>query len=124
MKDIDSIVFTAVKNGIVAEYAGAFVTGEYTTNAKKFPCVSCLEISNLPFYRSLDLDHNENLTRVEYQIEIFTRGNGKKSQGRKIFALVDGVMNGMGFIRSFAQTIPNFADETVWRYMLRYYKTI
>lgn len=124
MRDIDAQIFTAVKQSVISEYDKAFVTGEYTTKPKGFPCVTCLEISNLPDYRSLDLEHKENLTRVEYQIEIFTHGTGKKAQGRKIFALVDDVMSGMGFIRSFAQTIPNFADETVWRYILRYYKKI
>ena len=124
MKDIDAATFTALKSGVKAEYSDALVTGEYVQTVKSFPCVSFLEISNEPFMRSLDLGLNENLTRAEYQIEIYTRGNGKKKQARTIFALVDEIMSGRGFIRTFAQTVPNFADETGWRLITRYRKTI
>ena len=56
-----------------------------------------------------------------YQCEVYSNLDGeKKQQARELAAAVDEVMEGLGFIRTLGQPVPNLADMTIYRYTTRY----
>lgn len=124
MKDIETTVINTVAAAVKAEYPDAFVTADYVSEAPRFPCVSCAEISNEMNVLSLDMSMKERLSDVEYEFNIFTHGAAKKRDGVAIRGIVDNAMQSMQFTRSFCETVPNAADLRIWRYVLRYTKII
>ena len=59
------------------------------------------------------------------EIGIYTNSGSKESDARKLRNSVDSVMGGFyNFNRDSANPVPNYADKTVYRYVMRYSATI
>src|SRR5574344_41230 len=101
-------VLTAIKTAVIQKYDKAFVTGEYVFKTKKLPCVTVVEIRNVPKSDAEDISGNETLTRVEFEIGIYTHGEQKKSDGNALRMLIDTQMSDMGFERTYCEPTTNY----------------
>lgn len=121
MIDIESAVFDSVAKALRAKYDGILVVSVPSDTPSKFPAVCLWEQSNAAYEKTQTAENRENHANLMYQCEIYSNmQDGKKQQAREIAALVDETMQGLGFIRTFGQPVPNVADLTIFRYTLRY----
>lgn len=145
MTDVENYVVDQVAKALRAEFKGIFVVSTDTDAPSKFPAVCFWEQSNIPLASTQTAHSRENYTELMYQGNIYTlnhtsganrtfaqsspnggtdaaeqRATGGKQQCRKIAAVIDRVMTGMGFIRIFGQPVLNPSDTSISRYSLRY----
>ena len=58
---------------------------------------------------------------ISYEVEIYTRGSTRVSQGKKIRGVVNDVISTKyGMLRNSSRAVPNFLDESIHRFQLRY----
>lgn len=121
MIDIESTLFTEVHDVITTEFPTAFVSPYEVRIPAKLPCVGISEVSNMPFNRSMDSASTENHIRVEYEFNIYTRGDGKKTQARAICNTICDYMSSIGFVRGIMNPIELIEDESLYRLIVRFY---
>ena len=120
MIDIENVIFTELATAIRTAYSGASVYGEYVEVPASFPCVTIVEADNRVMERTRDLSGIEHYAEVMYEINIYTNdANGKKSKAKAIAQIVDSVMSGRLFTRTFRGQTPNI-DRTIYRITMRY----
>lgn len=121
MIDIENEVFTIIAGKLRAEFPGIFVTGEFVKAPSSFPCVSLMEMSNSAYRRTMTNVCSENHVTVMYELNVYSnKTTGKKSECKRIAAVVDEAMQHLGFNRSFLNPIPNMEDATIYRISARY----
>lgn len=121
MIDVENEVFTSVATGVRAEYANAYVVGEYVKTPPQFPCVSIVEMENKSYQQTEDSGSVENHASVMYEVNVYSnKAVGKKAECRAIAALIDERMLALGFARTMLQPIPNLDDATIYRMVGRY----
>ena len=121
MIDIENEVFNHVSATLREKYTGIYVVGEYVKTPPKFPCVSLVEMDNQTYQRTEDSGSSENHVSVMYEVNVYSnKTNGKKSECRKIAAIIDEQMLVLGFARTMLQPIPNLDDATIYRMVGRY----
>lgn len=123
MIDIENKVFnnvaSALRTQFITSYPNLKIYGEYVHLKGDFPTVVILETGNSVYDRSSSLTRRENHADIEYSIAIYTNDNDKKQTAKKIAAIVDSVMAGMGFTRSATTSNPN-ADRTIYLCTMQY----
>lgn len=120
MIDIENIVFTALADAIRTAYPTASVYGEFVEVPASFPCISIVEADNRVLERTRDLDGVEHYAQLMYEINIYTNdASGKKTKAKAIANLIDGIMGGMLFTRTFRGQTPN-VDRSIYRITMRY----
>ena len=124
MVTIRNEIFTLVKQTASGVDNNSYVTAEYVLQPPSFPCIVVQEINNIPFKRATDLSHHENLTRCEFEIDIYTDGQGKISANKEMCEAIDMALNNIGFQRTYYSNIPNALNPTIWRSVVRYEKII
>lgn len=118
MIDIESDVLGAVKNGLPA---GVSFSPFYQPRPAHFPHVSGEEKSNSVYRATQDSGSLENHASVGYEFSIYSnKEGGKKAEARAISAALDGIMQSLGFTRTYCQPTPNLLDATVYRITARY----
>lgn len=121
MIDYLNEVFTAVATTVRKDHSGTTVTGEYTRKPSKFPCVTLDEIENVTVGSLVDSSDEEKFAGLGYRLQVFSnKANGKKAEARKIFAMADKVMLGMGFRRITYSTTPEIYDSTIYSIQATY----
>ncbi len=121
MIDVENYVVDKVAKALRAEFKGIFVVSTDTDAPSKFPAVCFWEQSNVPLASTQTAHSRENHTELMYQGNIYSNlTSGGKQQCRKIAAVIDRVMTGMGFIRIFGQPVLNPSDTSISRYSVRY----
>ena len=124
MIDIENIVFTALANAIRTAYPTASVYGEFVEVPASFPCISIVEADNRVLERTRDLDGVEHYAQLMYEINIYTNdASGKKTKAKAIANLIDGIMGGMLFTRTFRGQTPN-VDRSIYRITMRYFGVV
>jgi len=84
------------------------------------PCVTFAELTNTTNLATVDSD-GEKYNEQSFEINIYTNGNTKMSDAKAIRNKVDKIMNGdCGMNRVFSDTVPNYSDRRIYRYILRY----
>lgn len=121
MIDIENAVFNAVAMKVREVYPDVFMTGEYVNSPPSFPAVSLVEMDNSTHTETIDSGSNENHANVMYEVNVYSNKTvGKKSECKKIIALIDEEMLAMGFSRSTLTPVPNEYDSTIYRMVGRY----
>lgn len=121
MNDIESLVFTPIAQAIRAEYAGAFVTGEYVKAPSKFPHVSIVESDNYMSIGHRDTADTEKYSTVMYEVNVYSnKTSGKKTECKQIMGLIDHMMYARNFTRLSLTPVPNMDDATIYRITARY----
>ena len=104
MIDYSNEVFHAVAGDLRSLFPGIQVKGEYVSSPSHFPTVTLDEIQNVPVH--LDSARQNKYARVVYRAQVFTNGEGKRAQARKIYATVDEIMMSLGLFCKSYTTIP------------------
>ncbi len=90
-----------------------------------FPLFRWLEMDNSVDNRAIDNGDIENAVNVMYQVDVYSNLNtGKKAQTKAIIALLDEVLAGYRFVRTFCNPVQNFNDATIYRMTARYTRRI
>lgn len=125
MIDVESKVFQKCADAFRAAYPNGYIAGEYVPQPPKFPAVSLVEMDNSVDNRAIDNGDIENAVNVMYQVDVYSNLNtGKKAQTKAIIALLDEVLAGYRFVRTFCNPVQNFNDATIYRMTARYTRRI
>jgi hypothetical protein len=121
MIDIESQVFDKVATRVREQFPDIFMVGEYVSSPSSFPAASLVEMDNSTRETTIDSGSNENHANVMYEVNVYSnKTTGKKSECKKIIALVDEEMTAIGFVRSTLTPVPNEYDSTIYRMVARY----
>ena len=121
MIDIENEVFDRVAKRVSEQFPNIFMTGEYVKSPSSFPAVSLAEMDNYTLESTVDSGSNENHANVMYEVNVYSnKTTGKKSECKKIMALIDEEMTAMGFVRLTLTPVPNEYDSTIYRMGGRY----
>ena len=121
MIDAENEIFTLIATQLRDVFPGINVTGEYTREPDKFPCVSIEEKNNAAWRNSRTQDSNEQHAAVMYEINVYSnRLTGKKQECKNILAVADEAIMTLGFTRTMISPIPNLGDATIYRLTARY----
>lgn len=120
MIDIESEVFDTAAKVLRAQFPGIFVAGEQTNSPAAFPAVTIVEIDN-SVYQKMRTTKIENAVQLAYQVDVFSNTSGyKKSEAKKILAVIDAELEKMGFTRTMKEPVDNLQDGSIFRYVARY----
>lgn len=120
MIDIENEVFTKVATALREQFPKITVESVTTYSPSKFPFVCIEEADNYSYLLTRDTGSNENHAIVVYEVNVYSnKANGKKAEAKAILAVVDYVMNGLGFTR-LTKTPINLDDATKYRVFARY----
>ena len=121
MIDCENIIFDRVAKMVRAEHPSISMSGEYVKSPSSFPFASVLEMSNSVYESTQTSSEGENHATVMYEVNVYSnKTKGKKTECKKIIALIDTIMTEMGFTRIMLTPIPNMDDATIYRMTSRY----
>lgn len=110
MIDCENEIFTIVKTKVEAVYSGIRFTSEPTYSPVEFPCVAIYEADNSSYDKTEDSSGTENHARVMYEAYVFSnKKQGRKTECKNIFKVVDEAMTHLGFSRITKQ--PFYTDN-------------
>ena len=96
------------------------VLSSYQSNVSKFPVVTVEEFDNSAYLDSKDSGGFQH-SNIAFVIEIYTNGDEKMSDAKNIRNKIDEVMSGeYGMTRGTPVVIPNYLDNSVYRYKMIY----
>lgn len=120
MNRIESLVYTAVRNDVLDLYDQTYVTGAYTPNIEKFPCVYIHMTELSVVENGIDTSAIDNQKRVVFTVEVYTDYKSqKKLAAEELFDRVNRTMTDMGFVQTFYSPTPNM-DTTIHRIVGRF----
>ena len=120
MSRIESLVYTAVRNDVLDLYDQTYVTGAYTPNIEKFPCVYIHMTELSVVENGIDTSAIDNQMRVVFTVEVYTDYKSqKKLAAETLFDQVKRTMTDMGFVLTFYSPTPNM-DTTIHRIVCRF----
>lgn len=123
MITIENKVVDEITTALATAFPGATVGSEYTRTSSKFPFVEVVEMDNSVLQRASTLTNIEVMATLTYEIQIFSNKKvGKKSECKAIAAIVDGVMESLGFYRMMLNQVLNYEDATIYRMVGRWQK--
>lgn len=112
MIDFSSEIFNAVATDLRSAYEGIKVVGEYVASPTVFPTVTIDEISNVPTH--LDGATLPKYAEVQYRVQIFCNGSGKRAKARKIYGSVAERLISMGLVGVTYTTTPAIYNSEVY----------
>lgn len=123
MITIENQVVNEIITALNTDYPGTTVSSEYTRTPSKFPFVEVVEMDNSVYKQASSLSQIEVMAQLTYEIQIFSnKKSGKKTECKKIAAIVDGVMESLGFYRMMLNQVLNYEDATIYRMVGRWQK--
>lgn len=118
--DITNEVYTNLKTTLT----DVTVLPTYPSTIPVFPCITVEELTNTNNTDTHDSagDHHSD---ASIEIYIYTNGEDRISKAKSIRNRIDVIMNdNYNMLREDSRPIPNPADLTLYRYVLRYSYTI
>lgn len=114
--DITNELLTDIKNELV----GIDVYTSFQSKISKFPTVIVEEIDNSSYLPTKDSNGFQH-SGIAFSIDIYTRGNSRVSDAKKIRNRIDSVIsNKYGMTRGTPVVAPNYLDDTIYRYRMTY----
>lgn len=114
--DITNEILTEVKNALV----GINVLAPYPELVIEPPTVTIEEKLNNTYIPTID-SSGQNHSQITIEINIFTNGSTRINDAKAIRNDIDAIVSDdFGLTRMFSDTIPNFADKSIYRYIMRY----
>lgn len=121
MIDCENLIFDDVEGQVKATYPDTSMSGEYVKSPSSFPFASIVEMDNSIYESTQTSSENENHATLMYEVNVYSnKTKGKKSECKKIIALIDKIMTARGFTRVMLTPIPNMDDATIYRMTARY----
>lgn len=114
--DITNEIITKIEN----ELPTVNVLASYPSGVPDFPCVIIEESSNTTYESTID-SNGQNHSDITIEINIFSTAKNKTTEAKQIRNSIDLIMSDLyGMVRTFSGQTPNYLDENVYRYTLRY----
>ena len=121
MINVENEIFNDVSTKVRTSVPNIYMSGEYVKSPPSFPAVSLVEMDNTQYQSTQTSSEMENHADVMYEVNVYSnKKTGKKTECKKIIALVDKEMVALGFTRMMLQPIPNIDDATIYRMVARY----
>ena len=112
MIDYSNEIFHAVATDLRSTYPGMKVVGEYVLSPALFPTVTIDEISNVPAH--LDSAEQPKYAEVQYRVQVFCNGIGKRAKAREIYATVAARLCLLGLVGVTYTTTPTIYNAEVY----------
>lgn len=113
--DITNEILTKLKNDLDVD-----VYTSYPQKTPKFPCVTFEELANISVFDTID-SGGEHYNDIAFEVNIFSSSQPRLTKIREIRNAVDAILSDhYGLNRDFSGTTPNFVDQNIYRYTLRY----
>lgn len=112
MIDYSNEIFNAVATDLRSIYAGIKVVGEYVASPSLFPTVTIDEISNVPAH--LDSATLPKYASLQYRVQVFCNGVGKRAKAREIYSSVEERLSSMGLVGVTYTTTPAIYNSEVY----------
>lgn len=112
MIDVSNEIFDAVATDLRSIYNGIKVVGEYVASPSLFPTVTIDEISNVPAH--LDSAALPKYAEVQYRVQVFCNGSGKRARAREIYGTVAARLSSMGLVGVTYTTTPAIYNSEVY----------
>ena len=120
MIDIEPQVYTNVVTALRVTFPNIGTAGVENLSPSKFPFVCLYEADNYALQSTRDTASNENHIVVMYEANIFSnKKDGKKAEAKSIEAIIDDVMDRIGFTKTSSTAI-NEGDGSRYRRAVRY----
>ena len=120
MIDIENLVLDTVINGVHNVHQNLDVSKGFIEETATFPCIVLRETNNVPVQKMNTDECAENYTKLTYQVDIYSDKAGTaRSECRELLNLVDGIMQGMKFSRTYMSEPLNI-KRTIFRQYARY----
>ena len=112
MIDFSNEIFNAVATDLRSAYEGIKVVGEYVASTTHFPTVTIDETSNVPTH--LDSSVQSKYADVQYRVQVFCNGTGKRAKAREIYGTVAQRLSLMGLVAVTYTTTPAIYNSEVY----------
>ena len=112
MIDFSNEIFNAVATDLRSTYEGIKVVGEYVSSPTLFPTVTIDEISNVPTH--LDSAALPKYAEVQYRVQIFCNGTGKRAKARDIYGNVARKLSLLGLVGVTYTTTPAIYNSEIY----------
>lgn len=112
MIDFSNELFNAVATDLRSTYTGIKVVGEYVSSPTVFPTVTIDETSNVPTH--LDSASLPKYAEVQYRVQVFCNGSGKRAKAREIYGTVAERLSLMGLVAVTYTTTPAIYNSEVY----------
>lgn len=112
MIDFSNEIFNAVAVDLRSTYAGIKVMGEYVASPAEFPTVTIDEIQNTPTH--LDSAELPKYAEVQYRVQVFCNGSGKRAKAREIYGVVAKRLSLMGLVGVTYTTTPAIYNSEIY----------
>jgi hypothetical protein len=112
MIDFSNEIFNAVATDLRSTYEGIKVVGEYVASPTLFPTVTIDEISNVPAH--LDSAQLPKFAEVQYRVQIFCNGIGKRAKAREIYGNVAKRLSLLGLVGMTYTTTPAIYNSEIY----------
>ena len=112
MIDYSNEIFNAVATNLRSTYEGIKVVGEYVSSPTLFPTVTIDEISNVP--TNLDSAELPKYAEVQYRVQIFCNGSGKRAKAREIYGSVAQRLSLLGLVGMTYTTTPAIYNSEIY----------
>ena len=112
MIDYSNEIFNAVATDLRFAYEGIKVVGEYVASPSLFPTVTIDETKNIPTH--LDSATTPKYAEVQYRVQVFCNGTGKRAKAREIFGTVAEKLNSLGLVGVTYTTTPAVYNSEVY----------
>lgn len=120
MIDVENLVFDTVFNAVHNVHTNLHVSKGFIEETATFPSIVVRETNNVPLARTNTDICAENYSTLTYQIEVYSDKAGEqRSECRDLLKLVDGIMQGMKFKRTYMSE-PFNMKRTIFRQYARY----
>ena len=114
MIDKSNEIFTLVATKLREEFEDITVLGESVDVPNKFPCATIDEISNLPTEE--DSRPLNKYADVRYRVQVFSNSeNGKRAEARKIYAVIDEVLQGINMKCKSFNPLPEIYNSKIYQ---------
>ena len=112
MIDFSNEIFNAVATDLRSTYEGIKVVGEYVASPSLFPTVTIDETSNVPTH--LDSSLQSKCAEVQYRVQVFCNGIGKRAKAREIYGNVAEQLSSMGLVAVTSSPTPAIYNSEVY----------
>lgn len=112
MIDFSNEIFDAVAADLRSAYVGIKVVGEYVASPTVFPTVTIDEVQNTPTH--LDSAELPKYAEVQYRVQIFCNGKGKRAKAREIYGTVSKRLSLMGLVGVTYTTTPAVYNSEIY----------
>lgn len=116
MIDITNEILTELKLNL----KNVNVLTSFQSTVSKFPTIIFEELDNSNYLPTKDTGGFQH-SSIAYSVEIYTRGSKRMSDAKKIRDNVDDIISSKyGLTRGRPMIVPNYLDDTIYRYRLTY----